>query len=163
MSEEQEQEQQQIDRHAEVLEDFVEDFGLLIEAGFIAVKQLDETSAQRIFQAAQTISPRSTAPRIGLGYIALNKLEIKEATRIFREVTEKEPDNHLAQVFLGMCYLLTKPKRRKGEKLIADIKDKTKDPTIRNLAEIALEWSDKDLKKEKAPFFTNLPEEDEEE
>ncbi len=157
------EEQQQEGKETEILEDFVEDFGLLIEAGFIAVKQLDETSAQRIFQAAQTISPKSTAPRIGLGYIALNKLEIKEATRIFREVTEEEPANYLAQVFLGMCYLLTKPKRRKGEKLIADIKDKTNDPTIKNLAEIALEWSDKDLKKEKAPFFSSLPEEGEEE
>ncbi len=49
--------------------DFKEDFPLLIEAGFIAVKQLDEISASRIFNAAQAINPHSTAPQIGLGYI----------------------------------------------------------------------------------------------
>src|SRR5262245_842025 len=100
--------------------DFKEDFSLLIEAGFIAVKQLDETSSTRIFHAAQAISPDSVAPQIGLGYIALNKLEVKQATKIFEEVTTKDPENYLAQVFLGICFLLTKPKRKKGEQLIKD-------------------------------------------
>jgi len=98
------------------LDEFKEDFSLLIEAGFIAVKQLDETSASRIFNAAQVMSPNSTAPQIGLGYIALNKLEIKEATKIFEEVLKKEPENHLAQTFLGICFLLNKPKRKKRRK-----------------------------------------------
>ena len=56
------------------LEDFRHDFALLIEAGFVAVKQLDELSARRLFEAAQVLRPDSTAPQIGLGYIALNKL-----------------------------------------------------------------------------------------
>ena len=56
--------------------EFKEDFSLLIEAGFVAVKQLDETSSIRIFQAAQALSPQSTAPQIGMGYIALNKLDV---------------------------------------------------------------------------------------
>lgn len=81
------------------LAEFKDDFAMLIEAGFVAVKQLDEVSANRIFQAAQMISPTSTAPQIGLGYIALNKLELKEATRIYEEVTGNEPDNLLAQMF----------------------------------------------------------------
>jgi Tfp pilus assembly protein PilF len=99
------------------IEDFKEDFSLLIEAGFIAVKQLDEISATRIFHAAQEINPDSTAPQIGLGYIALNKLEVKHATKIFEEVAQKEPENYLAQTFLGICFLLTKAKRKKGKKL----------------------------------------------
>lgn len=131
---------------------FKEDFPLLIEAGFVAVKQLDETSATRIFNAAQSISPNSTAPQIGLGYIALNKLEIKEATKIFEEVVKKEPENYLAQTFLGMCFLLTKPKRKKGEILIREAIEKTNDPTIKNLGEISLEWAEKDLTKKEAPF-----------
>lgn len=135
------------------LDELKEDFPLLIEAGFVAVKQLDETSATRIFHAAQTIFPRSTAPRIGLGYVALNKLELKEATRIFEEVTHQEPENHLAHVFLGICFLLTKPKRKKGEKLIHEIIQKTDNPTIKNLGKISLEWAEKDLKKKEAPFF----------
>jgi lipopolysaccharide biosynthesis regulator YciM len=136
---------------------FKEDFSLLIEAGFVAVKQLDETSASRIFKAAQAISPNSVAPQIGLGYIALNKLEIKEATRIYEEVLEKEPENHLAQAFLGICFLLTKPKRKKGEKLIRDIIGKTTNPTIKNLCEISLEWADKDLTKKESPFLAAKP------
>ena len=135
------------------LDDFKDDFALLIEAGFIAVKQLDETSAQRIFQAAQTIHPDSTAPQIGIGFIALNKLEIKEATKIFEQVVAKEPENYLAQTFLGMCYLLTKPMRKKGEGLIQEAMSKTEDPTIIHLGETALEWAHKDLKKDKTPFF----------
>lgn len=137
------------------LQDFKEDFPLLIEAGFVAVKQLDEVSATRIFHAAQALSPQHTAPKIGLGYIALNKLEIKEATRIFEEVAKQEPDNYLAQTFLGMCYLLTKGKRNKGEELIQNAMNKSDDPTIKNLGIVSLEWAEKDLYKQskKAPFF----------
>jgi Flp pilus assembly protein TadD len=135
--------------------EFKEDFALLIEAGFVAVKQLDETSATRIFHAAQALNPHHTAPQIGLGYIALNKLEVKEATRIFETIVQVEPDNHLAQTFLGMCYLLSKGKRKKGEKLIRESMEKTTDPTIKNLGTISLEWAEKDLykKSSKAPFF----------
>jgi hypothetical protein len=133
--------------------DFKEDFSLLIEAGFIAVKHLDETSATRIFHAAQVLSPNSSAPKLGLGYIALNKLEVKEAAKVFEEILSKEPENYLAQTFLGICFLLNKPKRKKGEKLIQEAMDKTTDTTIKNLGQISLEWAEKDLKKEKAPFF----------
>lgn len=135
------------------IEDFKEDFALLIEAGFVAVKQLDETSASRIFNAAQVINPTSTAPQIGLGYIALNKLEIKKATTIFEQVVEKEPTNYLAQTFLGMCFLLNKPKRKKGEKLIQEAMEKSDDPTIKNLGSVSLQWADKDLNDLKSPFF----------
>ena len=117
----------------EKFEEFKEDFALLIEAGFVAAKQMDEISATRIFYAAQCLSPKNTAPKIGLGFIALNKLELKEATRIFESVVEVEPDNHLAQTFLGICLLLTKGKRKKGEKHIHDTMQKTTDPTIKNL------------------------------
>lgn len=135
------------------IEEFKADFSLLIEAGFVAVKQLDGYSASSIFIAAQMISPNNTAPQIGLGYIALNRLEVKEATYIFETITAKEPENHLAQTFLGICYLLQKTKRKKGEKLITDSIENTQDPTIKNLGKVSLEWAEKDLKKSKSPFF----------
>ena len=116
---------------------------------------MDEISASRIFNAAQAINPHSTAPQIGLGYIALNKLEVKQATRIFEEVTQKEPENYLAQTFLGICFLLTKPKRKKGEKLIQEAMEKSSDPTIKNLGTISLKWAEKDLKELKSPFFNH--------
>ena len=143
-------------------EDFKQDFALLIEAGFIAVKQLDETSANRIFQAAQALSPESTAPQIGIGYIALNKLEVKEAAKIFEEIIKKEPENHLAVTFLGICYLLTKPKKKKGEELIKEAIRKTNNPTIKSLGEVSLEWAERDLKMKNAPFFSAKSVEDEE-
>jgi hypothetical protein len=139
----------------ELIKEFKDDFALLIEAGFVAVKQLDEISAVRIFNAAQVLQPQSSAPMIGLGYIALNKLEIKKATEIFEDVTGKEPENWLAKTFLGICYLMTKPKRKKGEKMIQEAMEKTSDPTVKNLGEISLEWAEKDLHKEKAPFFSS--------
>lgn len=143
----------------EKLDEFKDDFALLIEAGFVAVKQLDEISATHIFKAAQAISPSNTAPRIGMGYIALNKLELKKATQIFEEIIQEEPDNYLAQTFLGMCYLLTRGRQKKGEKIIKEAIAKTTDQTIKNLGTISLEWSEKDLsKKSKTPFFTNQPE-----
>lgn len=135
-------------------EAFKEDFSLLIEAGFVAVKQLDEMSATRIFQAAQVMNPESTAPQIGLGFIALNKLEMKTATRIFDEVTKKEPNNYLAQTFLGMCFLLNKPKRKQGELLIKQAIENSPDETIKGLGNIALEWAERDLNKIKSPFFS---------
>jgi len=135
------------------LAEFKDDFSLFIEAGFIAVKQLDETSALRLFDAAQVLNPDHSAPKIGIGYVALNKLEVKQATKIFTEVTEKEPTNWLAQTFLGICYLLTKPKRKKGEKLIHEAIEKTTDPTVKSLGTISLEWAEKDLYKAGAPFF----------
>jgi lipopolysaccharide biosynthesis regulator YciM len=146
----------------EKLEAFKEDFPLLIEAGFVAVKQLDETSASRIFHAAQALNPESTAPQIGLGYISLNKLEVKEATKAFEEVIKKEPENYLAQTFLGICFLLNKPKRKKGEKLIQEAMKKTDNPSIKNLGEVSLEWANKDLTKKEAPFFAAKQEENEE-
>ncbi len=136
-----------------LMKGFKDDFALLIESGFIAVKQLDEISATRIFHAAQAISPGHTAPQIGLGFIALNKLEVKEATRIFEAVVEKEPENYLAQAFLGMCFLLTKTRKKKGEKLIEEIMELTEDESIINLCKISLEWAEKDLKKLKSPFL----------
>ena len=138
-----------------LMQEFKNDFALLIEAGFIAVKQLDESSATRLFNAAQTLNPQSTAPKIGLGYIALNKLEMRTATQAFEEVVKIEPDNMLAQTFLGMCFLLNKAKRKQGEKLIQEAMVKTDDPTVKNLGAIALEWSEKDLQKSKSPFFND--------
>lgn len=144
----------------ESFDDFLEDFALLIEAGFVAVKQLDEVSATRIFNAAQVLNPMSSAPQIGLGYIALNKLEIKKATKIFEAVAKKEPENYLAKTFLGMCFLLTKPKRGEGEEMIRESMEKSSDPTIKNLGELSLEWAEKDLKKIKSPFFSQGKEEE---
>jgi hypothetical protein len=61
------------------LQCFVEDYSLLIEAGFVAIKQNDEISARRLFKAAEVIHPENPASQVGLGYIELNKLRVSQA------------------------------------------------------------------------------------
>lgn len=129
-----------------LLKEFKEDFALFIEAGFIAIKQLDEIAARRLFKAAELLNPDNPASQLGLGYIALNKLQVSDATKVFEAILLKDPEHHLAKALLGICCLLTKGKRKKGEKLIQEAKEKTEDPTIKNLADVCMEWANKDLK-----------------
>jgi len=138
---------------AKFLEPMDDDLSLMIEAGFVAIKQLDEVSARRLFAAAKTLRPESSAPEVGVGYIHLNKLEHKEATKIFQEVVDKEEDNELALSFLGMALMLNKERATEGVDLINRTLAATQDDEIKHLCESALKWYDHDLKEEKAPFF----------
>lgn len=128
-----------------VLDFFVDDFSLFIEAGFVAIKQLDEIASRRLFKAAEVLNPNNPAPQLGLGYIALNKLRVSEAISTFESIVKKDPEHHLAKALLGVAYLLTQDKKKKGEQLILDAKERSDDPTIKNLAEVCLEWLKKDL------------------
>lgn len=124
---------------------FAEDYSLLVEAGFVAVKQLDEIAARRIFKAAEILNPDNPASQIGFGYIALNKLRVTEAATIFEAILDKDPKHRLAQALLGVVYLLTQDKKKRGEQLLIEAKDGCDDPTIKNLAEVCLDWMKKDL------------------
>jgi len=135
------------------LDFFNEDFPLFIEAGFIAVKQLDDIAARRLFKAAEVLRPESSAPKLGLGYIELNKMRPQEASRIFESILEKEPKHSLAKALLGVSYLMTKDKKKKGEVLINEAKKESDDPTIQNLADVSLQWMKKDVK---AAFSTPM-------
>jgi lipopolysaccharide biosynthesis regulator YciM len=144
-----------------VIDYFVEDYTLFIEAGFVAVKQLDEIASRRLFKAAEVLNSESLTSKLGLGYIALNKLQVSEAAKIFEEIIEQEPKHYLAQALLGVCYLLTKNKRKKGEKLIQDAKEKSDDPTIKTLSDVCLEWADSELKSKNSPFSMMKTQEEE--
>ena len=138
----------------DILKDFREDYALLVEAGFVAVKQLDENGARYLFKAAELLNPSNVASQLGIGYIALNKLEINEATKIFSAIVKKDPEHYLAQTLLGICYMLTKNKLKEGQKLIQDAKSKSDEPTIKTLADICMVWADKDLAvKASSPFM----------
>ena len=128
------------------LDFFSEDFTLFIEAGFIAVKQLDEIAARRLFKAAEILRPESSAPKLGLGYIELNKMRPLEASRIFEALLKIEPNHSLAKALLGVSYLMSKDKKKQGELLINEAKKESDDPTIQNLAEVSLQWMQKDVK-----------------
>jgi Flp pilus assembly protein TadD len=127
------------------LEPFDEDFALLIEAGFMAVNQKDEVNSTRCFEAARIIRPDSPAPILGLGYISLNKLELKKASDYFQQALDIDPEHHLAKAFLGVSYMFVESKRKEGEALIKEAQENSDDPTIANLADVSLEWAEKDL------------------
>jgi len=134
-----------------ILDFFMEDFSLFVEAGFVAVKQLDEIAARRLFKAAEILNPDNPAPQLGLGYIALNKLRISEASSIFEAILKRDPGHYLAQALLGVAYLLSQEKKKRGEELIREAKEKCDDPTIKNLADVCLEWQKKDLSNKNLP------------
>lgn len=140
----------------DLIDGFKEDFAMLIEGGLIAVKQLDEVAALRIFEAAELLSPDNMAPRLGVGYVALNKLDLKGAAKSFQEVIDKEPENHLAHVFLGMTFLFDKKNpdnQKKGAKMIREAMEKSTDPAVKTLGEASIEdWMKKEAKKKGVPF-----------
>ncbi|NBO23907.1 MAG: SctF chaperone SctG, partial [Chlamydiae bacterium] len=77
-------------------------FILFLEAGFIAVHQMDEPSAQRLFAAARLLNPESTLNDVAIGYLHLCKLELKKAISHFEHVLKKDPHNDMAKGFLAM-------------------------------------------------------------
>jgi hypothetical protein len=89
-------------------EKFTDEFANFIEGGFIAIKQGDEDAANKLFLAAHTLKPEHTAPLLGLGHVHLNKMELGKASAKFEEVLKKEPQNAVARILLGFCFLLPK-------------------------------------------------------
>lgn len=148
----------------DLLNAFKDDLALFVEAGFIAVKQFDEVSAMRLFHAAHILSPENPASRLGLGYIHLNKLQVNEAAKIFEGILSQDPEHNLAKALLGIAYVMTKNKRKKGERLLEEAGEKTDDPTIKHLVGVCKEWIEKDLKeKENSPLVPTIKETEEEE
>lgn len=134
-----------------ILDFFSDDYALFIEAGFVAIKQADEIAARRLFKAAEALSPENPASQLGLGYIALNKLHVAEATHIFEAILKRDPEHYLALALLGVAYILTRDKKKKGEALIREAQQKSSDPTIHHLADVCIEWVQSDLSKSNLP------------
>ena len=133
----------------ETLEKFEKDFGILVEAGFVAVKQGDEDSAKKLFLAAQALKPDHTAPVLGYGYISLSKLDLEESTRIFEAIVKKEPDNYLATIFYGLSLMLGRTDVSKGDKLVNGVLEKTDDQALQHFAKTVLAWKEEFFAKEK--------------
>ena len=114
------------------LEAFDKDTRLLVEAGYIALKQIDEKSAQSCFYAAIALRPNESLPVVGLGQMELFKLNIEEAKKMFNMVLEKEKGHEMAQTLLAVAnvYSLEKPDIDQGSSQIEEILKKTKDPAI---------------------------------
>lgn len=133
------------------LQKFRDHFILLCEAGFIAVNQADEDAATKLFRASLLLKPENTLPSVGLGYMHMMKLELKQACKYFDEVMKKEPNNEMAKALLGICYSLTASEAAKGEKILEEAEKSAKDPMIKTLADTALDFVDKFVKKKPSP------------
>jgi tetratricopeptide (TPR) repeat protein len=132
------------------LEEFKNDFLLLVESGFIAINQMDEDSTMKLFKAAEILDKNNSLPKIGYGYLALHKLELKSAIEKFEAVLKKEPNNEMAKAFLGIAISLTPKNAIKGEKLLEEVL-KSDNKEIKKLAGIALDFVDRFVKKEPTP------------
>ena len=133
------------------LEEFEKDFGVLVETGFVAVKQGDEDSATKLFQAAKMLKPEHSAPELGMGYISLSKLELQNATQSFENVVKKENENYLAKTFLGLSLMLAKTDEKRGEELVNESLAKSDDPSVIQFAKTVLEWKVQFFEKETNP------------
>lgn len=138
-------------------EKYKDDFILLCEAGFIAVNQMDDDAARKLFAAAELLDPKNTLPQTGIGYLHLCKLELKEAAKSFQKVLDREPGNEMAQAFLGVALSLSSQEGAKGEKILESTAKQAKDPTIKTLASSALEFVDKFIKKTPSPAEIQKP------
>jgi hypothetical protein len=133
------------------MQKFKDDFILLCEAGFIAVNQADEDSANKLFRASELLNQENLLPKIGKGYLHLCKLELKQACKIFEEILAKDPSNEMAKTFLGLSLSLNPNEVNKGEKILEESAQKAKDPLIKKLADNALEFVEKFVKKSPTP------------
>ncbi|NGX27486.1 MAG: hypothetical protein K940chlam6_01422 [Chlamydiae bacterium] len=134
------------------LQKFKDHFILLCEAGFIAVNQADEDAATKLFKASEMLKPENTLPKVGQGYMHMMKLELKQACNLFDEVIAKDPNNDMAKAFLGLSYALTATEVAKGEKLLEDTAKTASDDQVKKLADTALEFVEKFIKKAPTPL-----------
>lgn len=133
------------------LDKYRDDYIYLCEAGFIAVNQMDEDAAKKLFAAAALLNPDITLPQIGIGYLHFCKLELKAAAKAFEEVLKKEPGNEMAKAFLGLAVSFTPDEGAKGEKILEETAKKSSDPQIKTLATSAIEFVEKFIRKAPSP------------
>lgn len=143
------------------MQKFKDSYILLVEAGFIAVNQQDEDAATKLFKAAQIVDPENILPQVGLGYMHLCKLELKAAVKLFENVLAKDPHNEMAKCFMGLSISLMPQEVAKGEKILEESAQKSKDPLIKNLAVSAIDFVEKFVKKAPTPAQMQAPMKDE--
>lgn len=132
------------------LQDFKEDLPLLVELGLIAIKQGDEESAKKLFNAVGVIDPQNMAKKMGYGLIFLHKMDIHNAQKSFEEVLKVEKTNWRAKAFLAFSYILAvlqegsnEDKRKSlqtGAEMAQEVIDNCDSDSTRQLAQSLIEW-----------------------
>jgi hypothetical protein len=132
------------------LQDFRDDLPLLVEGGLIAIKQGDEESAKKLFNAIGVVDPQNMARKMGYGLISLHKMDIKNAQKNFLEILQVEQTNWRAQAFLAFSHILsvlqdgTAEEKHKslqtGAQLAQEVLEKSDASSTRQLAQSLLDW-----------------------
>jgi cytochrome c-type biogenesis protein CcmH/NrfG len=139
------------------LNDYKEDFVLLLEAGFVAIEYMDGDGASKLFQGALLLNPEHSAPKIGLAAVAIHKLETKKSNQILEEILAKEPQNYRAAALLGISYILSATHVEKAEHLLKEAMTKADDPATRRLGELWIQVLEKGVRKSDAPAYPKKP------
>ena len=128
-----------------------EDSILLTEAGFIAVNQMDEDAALKLFKAAELLNAKSTLPQVGIGYLHLHKLDLKEACKAFDAVVKRDPHNEMAKTLYGLALGLSNETSNKGEKILHETAQGSRDPMLKQLGDTAIAFIDRFVKRTPGP------------
>ena len=130
--------------------EFKEDLGLLVESGLIAIKQGDEESAKKLFDAADILDPGTASASMGHGLIALHKMDIAEARKHFNEILKNDKKDYRAKAFLAFTNVLSVLQDgsdeekmeglKRGAELAQEVLEHCKEPSTRELAQSLLDW-----------------------
>lgn len=126
-----------------MFKDYVEDFKLLVEAGFSALYKGNFIGAEQMFKAAMVLKPKHTAPLLGLSHVTVHQFRLDEALEYSQKVLKLDPEEYLAQSIFGLALLLKKQNVDQGVAMIEKALEMSKDPTVTNLCKSALEWYQK--------------------
>jgi len=135
------------------LQDFRKDLSFFVEIALIAIKQGDEESAKKLFNAVGVLDPKNMAKKMGYGLISLYKMDIKIAKKHFQEVLQVEKTNWRAQAFLSFAHMLNllqegttmdekKENLMTASKLALEVIDKSDDASTKQLAQSVLDWEE---------------------
>lgn len=133
----------QTKEHTSAFEQYKKDIPVLVELGFIAIKQFDILRAGEIFKAVAALDPKSSAPHLGYGYISLQKLELDAAKKHYKKALELDPKHEVAHTMLGIAHILGKPaeERAEGKRILTETLKTVKDLSAKELCERFLKWA----------------------
>lgn len=129
-----------------------EDIAMLAEMGFIAINQLDEVSAMRLFTAVKMLDHEQTIGILGTAIVLLHKMDLERAMILFNNILEREPEHYLAQTYIAVCQILGKKHMQEGVKAMERIQKATEDPTILQLCDLWLGIVKEHKERESSPL-----------
>lgn len=132
------------------LKEVHEDLALFVESGMIAIKQGDEESARKIFNALKLINPEHESVEMGFGLIALHKMDLPMARKHFEKLMNGTKKNWRAQAFLALSHVLGIVKEKSDDlklkslkiayTLAGEVVENCEDPSTKQLAQSVLDW-----------------------